>query len=185
MSTTTDTEPVAKPLRYEDVHEGDELPPLAIPLTRTLIVSTAIASRDYQDVHHDPGLAQERGSPDIFMNILTTNGFVGRYVTDWAGPNAVFKSVKIRLGAPNYPGDTMTMTGSVTKKEGGLIEVAVKGSNKLGDHITGTVTLELPDAPVRWSAGGDSFQVPERKHKHKKKDRTAQRAEKHKKKGRK
>ena len=29
---------------------------------------------------------QERGSPDIFMNILTTNGFVGRFVTDWAGP---------------------------------------------------------------------------------------------------
>ena len=93
-------------------------PPLDIPLTRTLIVSTAIASRDYQDVHHDPGLAQERGSPDIFMNILTTNGFVGRYITDWAGPNAVFKSVKIRLGAPNYPGDTMTMTGSVTEEGG-------------------------------------------------------------------
>ena len=71
---------------------GDELPALPIPLTRTLIVATAIASRDYQDVHHDPGLAQERGSPDIFMNILTTNGFVGRYVTDWAGPDALLKS---------------------------------------------------------------------------------------------
>ena len=74
-------------------------------------MATAIASRDYQDVHHDPGLAQERGSHDIFMNILTTNGFVGRFITDWAGPDAVLKSVKIRLGAPNYPGDTMTMTG--------------------------------------------------------------------------
>ena len=73
-------------MRYDDVNVGDELPTLDIPLTRTLIVSTAIASRDYQDVHHDPGLAQERGSQDIFMNILTTNGFVGRYVTDWAGP---------------------------------------------------------------------------------------------------
>ncbi len=118
-----------------------------------MIVSTAIASRDYQDVHHDPGLAQERGSPDIFMNILTTNGFVGRYITDWAGPNAVFKSVKIRLGAPNYPGDTMTMTGQVTKKEDGLVEVALKGSNSRGDHVIGTVTLELPDPPVRWSSG--------------------------------
>ena len=49
-------------LQYDDVSVGDELPVLDIPLTRTLIVSTAIASRDYQDVHHDPGLAQERGS---------------------------------------------------------------------------------------------------------------------------
>ena len=60
----------------------------AIPQTRTLIVATAIASRDYQDVHQDPDLAKKRGSPDIFMNILTTNGFVGRYVTDWTGPEA-------------------------------------------------------------------------------------------------
>jgi acyl dehydratase len=131
-------------LRYDDVHVGDELPPLAIPLTRTLIVATAIASRDYQDVHHDPGLANERGSPDVFMNILTSNGFVGRYVTDWAGPDALLKSVKIRLGAPNYPGDTMTMTGTVTGKADGLVEVAVRGSNSLGDHVSGTVSLVLP-----------------------------------------
>jgi acyl dehydratase len=139
-------------LRYDDVQVGDELPMLEIPLTRTLIVSTAIASRDYQDVHHDPALAQAKGSKDIFMNILTTNGFVGRYITDWAGPNALLKSVRIRLGAPNYPGDTMRMTGSVVKKDGGVIEVSVRGSNSLGDHVTGTVTLALPEKPIAWKA---------------------------------
>jgi acyl dehydratase len=131
-------------VRYDDVQVGDELPTLVIPLTRTLIVATAIASRDYQDVHHDPGLAQERGSPDIFMNILSTNGFVGRFITDWAGPDAVLKSVNIRLGAPNHPGDTMTMTGRVTRKDDGLVEVQVRGANDLGDHVTGTVSLQLP-----------------------------------------
>ncbi len=136
---TTATSP-----RAADVHVGDELPALPIPLTRTLIVATAIASRDYQDVHHDPGLAQERGSKDIFMNILTTNGFVGRFITDWAGPDAVLRSVKIRLGAPNYPGDTMTLTGRVTKKDGNVVEVGLRGANSLGDHVTGTATLELP-----------------------------------------
>ena len=123
---------------------GDELPPLEVPLTRTLIVATAIASRDYQDVHHDPGLAQERGSKDIFMNILTTNGLVGRFITDWAGPDAVIKKVAIRLGAPNYPGDTMLITGSVTAKEDRQVEVTLRGANSLGDHVTGTVRLELP-----------------------------------------
>ncbi len=153
-STTTRTNAIPTTRRYDDVQVGDELPRLDIPLTRTLIVSTAIASRDYQDVHHDPGLAAERGSKDIFMNILTTNGFVGRFVTDWAGPNALLKSVKIRLGAPNYPGDTMVMTGAVTEKADGLLTIALNGSNDLGDHVTGTVTLELPDAPVKWKAGG-------------------------------
>lgn len=93
---------------------GDALAPLEIPVTRTLIVAGAVASRDYQDVHHDAELAREKGSPDIFMNILTTNGLVGRYITDHFGPSAVLRGVAIRLGAPNYPGDTMVLTGTVT-----------------------------------------------------------------------
>ncbi|MBA2607320.1 MAG: MaoC family dehydratase [Actinobacteria bacterium] len=131
-------------LAFKDVNVGDELPPLEIALTRTLIVATAIASRDYQDVHHDSQLAQERGSKDIFMNILSTNGFVGRFVTDWAGPAAVLQKVQIRLGAPNYPGDTMRMTGTVTRAADGEVDVTVRGANDLGDHVTGTVTLVLP-----------------------------------------
>ena len=127
------------------VRVGDELPELAIDLTRTLIVATSIASRDYQDVHHDPELARQKGSPDIFMNILTTNGFVGRFVTDWAGPAARIRAVNIRLGVPNYPGDRMLMSGRVEAVEpDGEIVVAVRGANRLGDHVSGTVRLALP-----------------------------------------
>ena len=133
-----------KSLTYAEVHEGDELPILDIPITTTAIVAGAIASRDYQDVHHDAELARQRGSKDVFMNILTTNGYVGRYVTDWAGPDATLKKVAIRLGAPNYPGDTMLMTGRVTKKSDGEVEVSLKGANSVGDHVVGTVTLVLP-----------------------------------------
>ena len=134
-----------KSLTYAEVHEGDELPILDIPITTTAIVAGAIASRDYQDVHHDAELARQRGSKDVFMNILTTNGYVGRYVTDWAGPDATLKKVAIRLGAPNYPGDTMLMTGRVKSKGAeGLVEVEIKGENSLGDHVVGTVTLALP-----------------------------------------
>ncbi|MFF5422220.1 hotdog family protein, partial [Streptomyces misionensis] len=93
---------------------GEELAPLEIAVTRTLIVAGAIASRDYQDVHHDAETARRKGSPDIFMNILTTNGLVGRYVTDRLGPATVLRKVAIRLGAPNYPGDTMVLSGRVT-----------------------------------------------------------------------
>jgi acyl dehydratase len=137
-------------LAFDDVSVGDALPALEVPLTRTLIISTAIASRDYQDVHHDPVLANQRGSKDIFMNILSTNGIVGRYVTDWSGPGTVLTDVNIRLGAPNYPDDTMTLTGSVTAKDkvatdgSGGIEVTLRGANGLGDHVTGTVRLRLP-----------------------------------------
>ena len=138
----------AHALHYDDVEVGDQLPPLDVPLTRRLIVSTAIATRDYQDVHHDPAMAVERGSPDIFMNILTSNGLVGRYVTDWAGPNAFVRAIRIRLGAPNHPGDVMRMMGTVSAKAGGVITVTIKGSNALGDHVTGTVDLSIPASPA-------------------------------------
>lgn len=128
---------------------GQELPPLRIPITRTLIVAGAIASRDYQDVHHDAELARAKGSPDIFMNILTTNGLVGRYITDWTGPEGELCAIAIRLGAPNHPGDEMVLTGRVTSVEGPLAEVAVTGANGLGNHVTGTVRVRLPAAGQR------------------------------------
>ncbi|HYN31476.1 MAG TPA: MaoC family dehydratase [Ilumatobacteraceae bacterium] len=131
---------------FSDATVGEPLPTLAVELTRTLIMAGAVASRDYQEVHHDSELARERGSKDIIMNILTTNGFVGRFVTDWAGPDAIIRSVKVRLGAPNYPGDTMTMTGAVTelRAEGNIAVIAVRGANSLGDHVNATVEVTLP-----------------------------------------
>ena len=82
-------------LRFDEIQVGDRLAPCPIPITPTLIVATAIASRDYQDVHHDRDLAIKRGSPDIFMNILTSSGLSSRYVTDWAGPEAVLKNLRL------------------------------------------------------------------------------------------
>lgn len=123
---------------------GEELPPLEIEITRTLIVAGAVASRDYQDVHHDAEAARQKGSPDIFMNILTTNGLVGRYITDHFGPGAVLRKVAIRLGAPNYPGDTMVLTGRIEETDGETATVRVLGANGIGRHVTGTVTVTVP-----------------------------------------
>lgn len=145
--TRPDTPALPTTRAYGEVAVGDVLPELAVPVTRTLIVATALASRDYQDVHHDPDLARERGSKDIFMNILTSNGLVDRYVTGWAGPAAVVRAIRIRLGAPNHPGDTMVLTGTVTAKSDAdrHVDIAVKGTNSLGSHVTGTVTVRLPE----------------------------------------
>ena len=135
-----------KTLNYKDVEVGAKLPELPIEITTTMIIAGALASRDFTPVHHDKAVAQSTGMQDVFMNILTTNGLVGRYVTDWAGPDALIKGVAIKLGAPNLPGDTMKMTGSVKAKDDkkGIVEVQVVGSNSWGDHVTGTVKVALP-----------------------------------------
>ncbi len=129
------------------VQVGAKLPELSLYGDPTFIVSTAIATRDYQDVHHDRDKAQAKGSKDIFVNILTDTGLVQRYVTDWAGPTAMIKSIKLRLGVPWYAYDTVTFSGEVTDATDGLITVKVVGSNSLGDHVVATSTLTIGGAP--------------------------------------
>ena len=133
-------------LALKDVSVGTALPELPIPITTTMIVAGALASRDFTALHHDRSAAQAGGMQDVFMNILTTNGLVGRYVTDWAGPDAVLRRVAIKLGAPNLPGDTMKLSGTVRAKDedAGVVEIQIAGSNSWGDHVTGTVVVALP-----------------------------------------
>ena len=126
------------------VQVGDSLPELAIPITSSLVVGGALASRDFTPVHHDRAAAQAAGLGDVFMNILTSNGLVGRYVTDWAGPNATIRNVKIKLGAPNLPGDTMTLSGTISDVAGEEVTVEVAGKNSWGNHVTGSVRVMLP-----------------------------------------
>jgi len=125
---------------------GDVLPELTIEATPTFVISTALATRDFQDVHHDRDLAQQRGSKDIFVNILTDTGLVQRFVTDWAGPRAVIKSISLRLGVPWYAYDTLTLSGTVTEIDDGVLTLDVVGTNSLGDHITSKVTLNVQGA---------------------------------------
>ena len=137
-------------LAWRDINVGDEVTPLEIPVTATVIVAGAIASRDFMPVHHDPEFAKKQGSPNMFMNILTTNGLCTRFLTDWAGPDAMVTKLSIRLGVPALPDDPLRFTGTVTgKSQGdggeGFVEIAFKGSNSLGDHVSGTATLSLLD----------------------------------------
>ena len=123
---------------------GEELPPLEIDVTPTFVVSTALATRDFQDVHHDRDLAVKRGSKDIFLNILTDTGLVQRFVTDWAGPSVLVRKIAIRLGVPCYAYEKLTFTGRVVEHDGSEYVIAVVARNSLGDHVTGTVRIEVP-----------------------------------------
>ncbi|GAA1668291.1 3-oxo-23,24-bisnorchol-4,17(20)-dien-22-oyl-CoA hydratase subunit beta ChsH1 [Nonomuraea maheshkhaliensis] len=120
---------------------GAALPELSIELTPTVVISTALATRDFTPVHHDTALARAQGSKDIFLNILTTMGLVERYVTDWAGPRAVIRSIDVKLGVPAYAGDRLTFTGTVVAGADDRLTVEVRGRVSLGDHATATVTL--------------------------------------------
>jgi uncharacterized OB-fold protein/acyl dehydratase len=140
--------PQWRPARQAPEHPAaaDVLPELAIPLTATTVVTTAIATRDFTPLHHDVQAARAQGSLDIFLNILTTMGLTQRFVTDWAGPRALVRAIDVRLGAPAYAGDTLTMTGRVTGRgAGGEVTVQVRGVCGQGGHVTATVRLGMAE----------------------------------------
>jgi acyl dehydratase len=135
---------MSKTLTRNEVETGQTLPDLDLPITAAMVVGGALASRDYTPVHHDKAAAVAQGLPDIFMNILTTQGICSRYVTDWAGPDALVKGIKTKLGGPNMPGDMLKLRGKVVSTDGSRTEVEVTGHNAWGNHVTATFTLELP-----------------------------------------
>ena len=135
-------------IAWREVRVGDELTPLELDMTATRIVAGAIATRDFMPVHHDREYANVQGAPDIFMNILSTNAYCSRFLTDWAGPDAMVTRLAIRLGVPVHPGSTLTFTGVVTATaeagDEGRVEIEFRATNELGDHVTGTAELSLP-----------------------------------------
>ena len=70
---------------------------------------------------------------------------MSRFVTDWAGPDARVTHLSVKLGTPNLPGDTMTLTGSIREKDedAGAVVVDVTGKNAWGNHVTGSVKVVL------------------------------------------
>ncbi len=132
--------------KFAETQVGETLPEQKIEITSSLIVGGAIASQDFTPVHHDRGAAKASGMQDVFMNILTTNGLCEKYVTDWAGSNALVRRVAIKLGTPNLPGETMTMTGKVLERsdDDQTVVVELAGKNTWGNHVTGTITVALP-----------------------------------------
>jgi len=137
-------------LDWNQIRVGDPIAPMKIDVTATVVVAGAIATRDFMPVHHDREYANSQGAPQIFMNIMTDNGYCSRFLTDWAGPNAMVRKVAIRLGVPAYAGSRLAYTGTVTGTsrvgDEGLVEVEFRATNDQGDHLSGTAVLGLPVA---------------------------------------
>lgn len=134
-------------LNYADIKVGDKIPTLDIPVTASLVSCGALATRDFEPCHHDKSVAQGMGLPDVFMNILTSQALMARFVTDWSGPETVMKALKVKLGAPNVPGVTMTISGEVVEKndDENTINIDVSGENNVwGMHMSGSVRVALP-----------------------------------------
>jgi acyl dehydratase len=134
---------------WEDVDEGEELPELRMPITMTRCVMMASATRDFSPQHSDPDYAKKRaGTRDVFVNTQFNMGIVSRLVTDWAGPSATVRRVKVAMQANVCAGDAMTVTGRVKRKylhgEEKRLDIEVMIANQDGPATPCEATVALP-----------------------------------------
>jgi hypothetical protein len=133
-------------LTFSSINVGDKLPDMGIDINVSFVVAGAVASRDFTPVHHNKAAANASGLANVFPNILTDNGLVGRFVTDWAGPDATLKRVNIKLGAPVQPGEVLKFTGEVAAKDdaNNIVDVKVTAKGNWGMHLDGIARVQLP-----------------------------------------
>jgi acyl dehydratase len=149
----------------DQVHVGLPLPVLTYDVTATTVVVGALATRDTRPQHHDFHFATERnGVRDIFMNAPNQAAWFERYVTDWSGPRGRLGRMGFRMHDSVFPGDTMTMTGTVTgigTDDQGCGWAEVDVALKVGDRVCTTCAarIALPSSPNDnpWSRRGDQW----------------------------
>ena len=135
-------------LRWADVHEGDELPPVVVQLTVTRMVQMAYVSRDFNPVHHDLEYARANGAPHMFVQWACYAGLFGRFLAEWAGPLAWIQRISFHMQQMACAGDGIVISGMVAKvrEEAGqrLAEITMKIATEKGTTTPGSAIVRLP-----------------------------------------
>ncbi len=107
---------MSKQLYYEDVAQGDEITPLIKQPTTRQLVMWAGASGDYNPIHYDKDFAQSKGLPGVIVHGQLIGCFLGQLITDWIGEQGMVKRLSCSYRSMNFPGETLSYQGKVTKK---------------------------------------------------------------------
>ena len=150
---------------HDQVSVGDVLPVLTHDVTATTVVLGALASRDWRPMHHDYRFATERnGTRDIFLNTPNQLAWFERAVTDWTGPKGRLGRVAFRMQDPVFPGDTMTISATVTAvptDDSGCgwveLDLVLRGNDRVCSTGKATVALPMSSHDNPWQRQGEDW----------------------------
>lgn len=83
------------------------------PVTTEQLARYAGASDDYNRIHYDLPFAEASGLGGVIAHGMLTMAFMGRAVSDVAGPPAFVRRLSARFTAPVRPGDAVRVAGEV------------------------------------------------------------------------
>jgi acyl dehydratase len=140
---------MADQVYWEDVTEGMDIVPLVKEPTTQQLVKYAGASGDYYQIHYDMEFAQGNELDGVILHGALKNAFLGQLMTQWMGPEGFLKKLSCQYRGMDFPGQTITGKGMVTRKyqEQGqnLVDCEIWLENPEGRKTTpGGATVALP-----------------------------------------
>jgi acyl dehydratase len=142
MSTTTAA-------IFETIEVGQELPSLVKSVTVEQVRAYAEASGDRNPIHLDDVFARSVGLPGVIAHGMLTMAFANQMLTDWLGDRSRLKRLDGRFGGMVLPGDEVTCSGAVVKKDEGTRRVVINlvVTNQRGEKVLtkGVAEAEFPE----------------------------------------
>jgi acyl dehydratase len=140
---------MATQVYWEDVKEGDEIPPLKKNCSTQQLVLWAAASGDFYQIHYDQDFARATGLKGIIVHGALKNAFLGQLLHDWVGERGRIKRFGCSYRGMDYPNQDILCRGVVTRKyqENGqhLVDLDIWTENPEGQKTSpGTATVALP-----------------------------------------
>ncbi len=134
-------------VRFEEVEVGSTIPPIVKPaMTRVQIAKYAGASGDFNPLHVDEIYATGQARmKSVIAHGMLSMGFLGQLITSWVGSPVPLRRLEVRFQNSVYPGDVITLSGSVTSKEedGGaqLLRCDIHATNQDGAVVTSGIAV--------------------------------------------
>jgi acyl dehydratase len=125
---------------YDEVKPGAELAPASYPVTRLSLVRYCGASGDFNVIHWNERIAKSVGLPDVIAHGMFTMAQAGRFVTDWAGPQALVVDFGVRFSSPvvvpdDDTGASIEISGIVEEKLDDNRVVVALTARSAGDKV--------------------------------------------------
>ena len=127
-------------ITYAGVEAGTELPGVSYPVSRLSLVKYCGASGDFNVIHWNERIARAVGLPDVIAHGMFTMAQAGRFVTDWAGPQATVVEFGVRFSS---------MVVVPDDDNGASIEISGQVEEKLADNrVAIALTARAADTKV-------------------------------------